>query len=66
MSLFADDSFLLFKVIAAEAHSVKGILNSYETLSGQALNYQKFTVSFKDKQIELIHVMGVCKDIGDS
>lgn len=66
--LFADDSFLFFKAITEEAHSIKQILNSYELYSGQAVNFQKSGIFFssnvrRDKQDELKEVLGVHEDI---
>ncbi|WOH00018.1 hypothetical protein DCAR_0519374 [Daucus carota subsp. sativus] len=67
--LFADDSFLFFKATTAEANEVKGILNSYETYSGQAVNFQKSVIFFssnvrRDKQTEIKQPLGVHNDIG--
>lgn len=69
--LFVDDSFLFFKANDTEARAVKSLLNSYETCSGQAVNYQKSAIFFSsnvimDKQREIKQVLGVHKDIGDS
>lgn len=69
--LFADDSFLFFRATANDAEAIKDPLNSYETISGQAVNFQKSTVFFssdvrRDKQGEIKQVLGVYNDIGDS
>lgn len=42
--LFADESFLFFKANKNESLAIKSILNKYEEMSGQAVNYQKFHV----------------------
>jgi hypothetical protein len=36
--LYADDSFLLFRVSPNEAFKMKNILSTYEAASGQAIN----------------------------
>ena len=42
--LFVNDSFLFFRSSQVEAQVVKDLLNSYERLSGQAVNYQKLGI----------------------
>lgn len=69
--LFADDSFLFFRAENSEAQRIKDILNSYERLSGQAVNFQKSGVFFssnvrRDKQQELLGILGVCNDLTKS
>ncbi|KAL8093405.1 hypothetical protein AgCh_035325 [Apium graveolens] len=44
--LFADDGYFFFKAIAQEANSMKSILQRYENLSGQTINYRKSAVAF--------------------
>lgn len=67
--LFADDSFLFFKVSTEEATKVKALLNEYELLSGQAVNFQKsgvfFSANVRHKQQELADVLGVYNDLRD-
>lgn len=68
--LFADDSFLFFKAKAEETYVVKAMLNSYESLSGQAINYQKSKVFFsanvrRDKQNQLTDILGVSTELRD-
>lgn len=41
-----DDSFLLFKDNEQENRVLKGVLDHYEKASGQAINYQKSSLSF--------------------
>lgn len=46
------------------------MLNSYETLSGQAINYQKSGVFFgtnvrRDKHALLTNILGVSTELGD-
>ena len=70
-SLFADDSFLFFKATASEASAVKCVLNTYESWSGQAVNYQKSAIFFgsnvrMDKQQKIKQVLEVSNDTGDS
>lgn len=65
--LFADDSFLFFKANKNEAH----LLNSYEMMSGQAVNYQKSGTFFnanvrRDKQQEIRDILAVNNNIRDS
>lgn len=69
--LFADDSFLFFKADADEANAIKEVLNRYETLSGQAVNYQKSAIFFssnvrRDKQTEIKNILQVQRDLGSS
>lgn len=66
--LFVDDSFLFFKATSKETLHIKGTLESYETISGQAVNFMKFGVFFssnvrRDKQEEISAIMGVFNDI---
>lgn len=56
---------------SSKSHSIKEVLNSYEAVSGQAVNYQKSAVFFsanvrRDKQAEIKQVLVVFNDIGDS
>lgn len=54
----ADDSLLFFKANAYETNAIKEVLRCYESLSGQAVNYQKSTIFFssnvrRGKQAEI-------------
>lgn len=56
--LFTDDNFLFFKAIKEETLVVKSLLNSYEQLSGQSINFKKSGILFNanvrlDKQHEI-------------
>jgi hypothetical protein len=42
--LFADDSFLFFRVDVLEAQCMKNILNTYEKASGKTISYAKSEV----------------------
>lgn len=42
--IFADDCYMFFKAITQEARSMKGILERYENLSVQKINFTKSTV----------------------
>lgn len=44
--LFADDCYLFFCANAVEAGVMKRILNRYEKISGQMVNYNKSVVTF--------------------
>ncbi|CAM8954034.1 unnamed protein product [Rhodiola kirilowii] len=44
--LFADDSIFFIKAGVSEASSLKHILNQYEKVSGQRINFEKLEVSF--------------------
>lgn len=66
--LFADDSFLFFKATTEQTEVVKSVLNKYERLSGQSINFQKSGIMFsanvrRDKQLELANILGVTNDL---
>lgn len=44
--LFADDCYFFFKDVKSEATVMKNILNRYEEISGQVVNYNKSMVTF--------------------
>lgn len=46
--LFADDSFLFFHANIDEALAVKALLNDYERMSGQSVNFEKSGVMFSN------------------
>lgn len=69
--LFADDSFLFFRADTDETKAIKDILNRYELMSGQAVNYQKSAIFFSsnvrtDKQEEIKNILQVYNNIGNS
>lgn len=69
--LFVDDSFLFFKASTKEANCVKGVLEDYAAVSGQAVNFMKSGVSYssnvrRDKQAEISAILGVHNDITSS
>lgn len=69
--LFADDSFLFFRASRGEAEIVKGLLNTYETLSGQSVNFQKSGIHFSSNvhqrvRTELSNILGVSNNLHDS
>lgn len=69
--LFADDSFMFFNATTEEATRIKGILDHYAAISGQAVNFQKSGIMFssnirRDKQAELSNILGVHNDIESS
>lgn len=44
--LFADDCYFFFRATETEAGTMKRILQRYEMVSGQAINYNKSSVTF--------------------
>lgn len=69
--LFADDSFLFFRASRGEAEIIKGLLNTYETLSGQSVNFQKSGIHFSSNvqqrvRNELSNILGVSNNFHDS
>ncbi|KAK9084133.1 hypothetical protein Scep_030604 [Stephania cephalantha] len=69
--LFADDSFLFFRASVEEAMELKGILDTYEKASGQAINFQKSALFFSPNvadstESDLRHCLGVNADLVDS
>lgn len=69
--LFADDSFLFFKVDVTESRKLKSLLNGYGSTSGQSINYQKSSVFFRgnvrrDKQEAIKFILEVQNDLKDS
>ena len=44
--LFADDSFLFFRVTRDESSTINRVLLNYELISGQAINFQKPGIFF--------------------
>ncbi|XP_074322978.1 uncharacterized protein LOC141659936 [Apium graveolens] len=66
--LFADDSFLFFQASVEKATNIKELLLSYETCSGQSVNFQKSGVYFSAnvnnaKQDEISAILGVHNDL---
>ena len=50
--LFADDCYFFFRVVEGEASVMKRILNRYEEILGQVVNYNKSTVVFSPNTSE--------------
>lgn len=48
--LFADDCYFFFKAVKTEARVMKQIINRYESLSGQAVNFNKSTITVSPTQ----------------
>ncbi|KAL8125037.1 hypothetical protein AgCh_012638 [Apium graveolens] len=44
--LFADDCYFFFRAVEAEARVMQRIIKRYENLSGQAVNFNKSTITF--------------------
>lgn len=44
--LFADECYFFFKATRSEASVMKRILNQYEAISGQVVNFNKSNVTF--------------------
>lgn len=68
--LFADDNFLFFRANCVETMVVKTLLNDYESLSGQSVNFQKSGIFFssnvrQDKRTELSEILGVSNNLQD-
>lgn len=68
--LFADDSFLFCKASMEEVMHLRSILQTYEMLSGQAINFQKSGIFFSanvrtDKQMEIKERIGVLNDLSE-
>lgn len=64
-------SFLFFHAIHAETVAVKTLLNEYENLSGQSVNFQKSGMYFSSnvrqaKRNELSSILGVTNDLQHS
>ena len=52
--LFANDCFLFCRATNQECTILKGILNTYELASGQAINFQKYEVCILARTHQLI------------
>lgn len=61
--LFADDCYLFFKATQIEARTMKNILQKYERLSGQFVNYNKSDVTFSPNTIRSER-LAVCDCLG--
>ncbi|XP_037496639.1 uncharacterized protein LOC119371133 [Jatropha curcas] len=61
---FADDSLFFFKGSNTKAINVKGILATYESASGQSINFQKSGITFSlntsmTVKADISHILGV-------
>lgn len=66
--VFSDDNFLFFRANTEKATAVKELLNEYERLSCQSVNFQKLGVFYRTnvilrKRNELSTVLGVSNDL---
>ncbi|KAL8097405.1 hypothetical protein AgCh_030509 [Apium graveolens] len=66
--LFADDSFLFFRANRGETEVIKELLNDYERLSGQSVNFQKSGIHFSSNvkqhtRNELSTILGVTNNL---
>lgn len=50
--LFADDCYIFFRATGMEVGIMKNVLNRYEGLSGQAINFHKSTVYFSPNTLD--------------
>ncbi|XP_074356044.1 uncharacterized protein LOC141695716 [Apium graveolens] len=62
--LFADDYYFFFKAVESEARVMQRIIKRYETLSGQAVNFNKSTITFSpntnaDTRETICDILGV-------
>ena len=62
--LFVDDSLFFCKVNKEECQTILRILKEYETVSGQQINFQKFSIQFghkidEDSRQELRDLLGI-------
>lgn len=51
--LFANDCYFFFKAVGPEANVMKRILNGYEEVSGQKINYAKSALTFSPNTSEV-------------
>jgi len=51
--LFADDCFLFCRATIRESTKIKEILQAYEAVSGQAINFQKSEIFFSKNTLEV-------------
>ncbi|KAL8158305.1 hypothetical protein AgCh_002851 [Apium graveolens] len=61
--LFADDCYLFFRAANVEAKIVKDILNRYERMSGQAINFHKSSVNFSPNTAASVR-QEICQSLG--
>ncbi|XP_074341831.1 uncharacterized protein LOC141679224 [Apium graveolens] len=69
--LFADDGFLFFRANRTESITIKNLLNAYERMSGQSVNFQKSGIHFSSNvkhqtRTELSNILGVTNSLHDS
>lgn len=58
--LFADDAYFFFKASLTEARSMRSILQKYESISGQMINYKKYNIIFS-LNTKLEEIAAVCE-----
>lgn len=68
---FTDDSFLFFRANLLEAATIKSLLNNYELLSSQCMNFQKSRIHFstnvkQNNRSEISAMLGVTNDFQNS
>lgn len=61
--MFADDCYFFFRATPAEARVMKNILNRYETIYGQVVNYNKSLVTFSPNT-SAVNIREVCQTLG--
>lgn len=59
--LFVDDCYFFLRAIKSEARTLKSVLQRYEALSGQVINYEKSEVVFSPNTLE-----GDCREVCES
>ncbi|XP_019163599.1 PREDICTED: uncharacterized protein LOC109159940 [Ipomoea nil] len=65
--VFADDSLLFFKANLQEALEVKRCLGIYEAFSGQAVNFQKSSITFsRNTQVEVRYLVANSLGVGQA
>lgn len=61
--LFADDCYLFFRATETEAEVMKRILQRYEAISGQVINFNKSLITFSPNTIQQTRQL-ICKTLG--
>lgn len=62
--LFADDCYFFFEAVESEANVMKRILNRYEDIPGQVVNFNKSTITFSPNTTDIINRRKVCAQLG--